>query len=292
MKKGRNSKEVIESTTRPDLEAAYRKYPGEEPYDVSEERNEGSVRFKQPDFIDQQRFPGVGGYREIHTHPSPKPLSKVATYLAKILPFKFFEDEAREEEQSVEIEERKRLPSWTDIDLFLLNDKQKSTTIAARDPKTGKLRGYFVLRKTKWTRPLNKYDKKEWANRIYSDNQWRKDNPSEFGNAHYGFSRDEIRNRIQQYAWNHWLAYRQLDEKGRTIDSYSRSHPLPKKSKSKLETTLSTASLTLFLVSLIFLSSNITGNVISGVTQSSSNILSISLFLAGLICAFFYFKNK
>ncbi|MFA5174149.1 MAG: hypothetical protein WC438_03130 [Candidatus Pacearchaeota archaeon] len=48
----------------------------------------------------------------------------------------------------------------------------------------------------------------------------------------------------------------------------------------------------LFFLGVFFLSSNITGNVIGDMNNSTSNIIGGVLFVIGLIGAFFYFKNK
>jgi hypothetical protein len=43
---------------------------------------------------------------------------------------------------------------------------------------------------------------------------------------------------------------------------------------------------------IFFLSSNLTGNVIGSLNQSSSNFIGIGFFLVGLVGAFFYFKKR
>lgn len=44
--------------------------------------------------------------------------------------------------------------------------------------------------------------------------------------------------------------------------------------------------------SILFVSNNLTGNVINDLNQTSSNWIGISLFVIGLICAIFYFKKN
>jgi pilus assembly protein TadC len=46
------------------------------------------------------------------------------------------------------------------------------------------------------------------------------------------------------------------------------------------------------IIGLFFLSSNLTGNVVSSLSQAYSNIIGIALFLIGLVGAFFYFKKE
>ncbi len=43
---------------------------------------------------------------------------------------------------------------------------------------------------------------------------------------------------------------------------------------------------------IFFLSSNITGNVIGNLTQTSSNIIGVILFVVGIVGAFFYFRRR
>jgi len=43
---------------------------------------------------------------------------------------------------------------------------------------------------------------------------------------------------------------------------------------------------------IFFLSNNLTGNVISQFNQTSSNLIGASLFLIGIVGAFFYFRRK
>ncbi len=59
-----------------------------------------------------------------------------------------------------------------------------------------------------------------------------------------------------------------------------------------LEGTLGIISLGGFLSSLLFLSSNFTGNAISNLTLKTANIIGVVLFLFGLVGAFFYFKKR
>ena len=53
-----------------------------------------------------------------------------------------------------------------------------------------------------------------------------------------------------------------------------------------------TLGLASIIFSLFFLSSNLTGNVISNLTQNSSNLIGAGLFILGLIGCLFYFKTK
>ncbi len=52
------------------------------------------------------------------------------------------------------------------------------------------------------------------------------------------------------------------------------------------------ASIIVLITGLFFLSSNLTGNVIGNMTNSTSNWIGGVLFILGLVGALFYFKNK
>jgi len=65
-----------------------------------------------------------------------------------------------------------------------------------------------------------------------------------------------------------------------------------RKFRSKLETTAATSSIISLLGGIFFLSSNLTGNVIGNMTNSTSNWIGGILFAVGLIGAFVYFKKK
>jgi len=47
-----------------------------------------------------------------------------------------------------------------------------------------------------------------------------------------------------------------------------------------------------FLVALCFISFNLTGNTIGEISQNNSNLISVVLFVTGMIFSFFYFKNQ
>lgn len=52
------------------------------------------------------------------------------------------------------------------------------------------------------------------------------------------------------------------------------------------------AAITGIMGGIFFLSSNLTGNVVGNLNQSSSNFIGIGLFLVGLVGALYYFKKK
>ena len=57
----------------------------------------------------------------------------------------------------------------------------------------------------------------------------------------------------------------------------------------KVTSTIAIASLA---ISILFMSSSITGNVISSLNQTSSNFMGGVLFLIGIIAAFVYFRKS
>jgi len=65
----------------------------------------------------------------------------------------------------------------------------------------------------------------------------------------------------------------------------------PHKGKSLESLTYAIISISLFVVSLIFVSVSFTGNVIGGINENYSRIISICFFVCGLIFTFFYLRK-
>jgi len=59
-----------------------------------------------------------------------------------------------------------------------------------------------------------------------------------------------------------------------------------------LETATATASIVGLIGGIFFLQSNITGNAIANISQSSGNILGTILLVVGLVAGFFWTKKK
>jgi len=60
----------------------------------------------------------------------------------------------------------------------------------------------------------------------------------------------------------------------------------------QLESVLGAFGIIGIVLGLVFLSTNITGNVVSEINFTTTNIIGAVFILLGLICGFFYFKNK
>ncbi|MEK6913523.1 MAG: hypothetical protein AABW47_02525 [Nanoarchaeota archaeon] len=84
------------------------------------------------------------------------------------------------------------------------------------------------------------------------------------------------------------------DKRKKLKNSRSKENPsifssLRKSLESKFSAVISIFTL---LVSLFFVTSTITGNVVAGLDENASRIIGICFFACGLIFAFVYFKNK
>src|SRR3989344_1471147 len=116
MYKKRSSKEIIEQEKNPSVEHAYIKYPGKELIDISTDSRKDRV---EPDWerIGELQKKYDKPYSMVHTHPGETDAAH---------PF-----------------------GYNDIPSFLIEENWKTMEVAQTDNKTGKLIGYFVLRKTK-----------------------------------------------------------------------------------------------------------------------------------------------
>ncbi len=88
------------------------------------------------------------------------------------------------------------------------------------------------------------------------------------------------------------------DEIGKKLNELERRKKetvkFPKRTSGGLETYFSFAILAVgsFVIALFFVSFSLTGYAVGGLTQENSRWISTSLFILGLVFAFFYFKNK
>lgn len=161
------------------------------------------------------------------------------------------------------------VPSKPDIESFLENEKIKSMVIAQRDKKTGEVEGYLYARKPK----VYNLTKEELKNKL---------------NNFYAISRGgDIQNIMEDYN----LKYKLLPAEGYRVSKSGRRFE-PKEPKPNLESKLVPIITISLLASVFFSSSSLTGFTISNLTQQTSNIIGITLFIIGLITFFYYFRRK
>lgn len=243
--------EIIERVYNPSLESAYIKLPRKNPHNVSSNREPNSV---MSDYKKIGKLLKKGGkyFSHIHTHP----------YFLK--------------SNTPDV-----LPSLNDLDNFLIHRKhEKTMIIAQQNSETGKVEGYFVMRKTKKTPKGISKDKIEEFEEKYCqrlvDSQ-KHDSP-------YPYTA------INQIAKKFNLQYRFIPAKRYGFD-YFKGLGFVKENKLEDKVT-GIISLAGFGLSLIFLSLNITGNVVANLTQNSSNWIGGILFVVGIIAGFFWLRKR
>jgi hypothetical protein len=284
VKKRRSPKEIIESDSRPDLENMWAKHPSKELKEISGRRSKRNVS-PNYDYASDWNKEKDSRYMEIHTHPySPADFwGKFLDKINKILP-------GRTDREA------HRYFSPNDVIGFLARNKAKSAAVYARNPKTGKTYGFVIMKKTKDTPSSTEVAMDDYllekAKKLDSD-------------PNYYSEKDAVK-MLQDFAERYSFAYRRIDENGKTVESYRPKigklqrgvKDLERKAEefdselSRTVDSLAAASITSFLTSLIFISSNITGNAIAGFNATATNITGTALFLVALITGTIYLNIK
>jgi hypothetical protein len=142
----RKAIDTIEKTRSPHVEQGYIKYPGDK---IKEAKSSSlSPTHYTPDFsrIEPEEKKGQK-YNFIHTHPSNTSKLLLTPEHKAVLRSRGF----REDGDYKKVDAGFGLHSGGDFNLFLRHDAMRTATIAVRDPDTGTVLGYNVLRKTKLT---------------------------------------------------------------------------------------------------------------------------------------------
>jgi hypothetical protein len=162
-------------------------------------------------------------------------------------------------------------PSLDDFANFL-NNKAYQTMVIAQRSKEGKVEGYGVFRKTARTPGFSLADPLILMG---------------LEGISYLSPLASLGMVVQGYN----LKCRFVPVKGYTLNK--RLKFVEKNKESELEGKFAaTASIVGILAGLFFLSSNLTGNVIANISQSSSNVLGAVLLVVGLVAGFFWVKKK
>jgi hypothetical protein len=269
-KKNRRTIEVIESTKHPEIEHRFIKYPGEEAVDITHESSSGERIAKVDPYLEVDLLDEHYGkkYTSIHTHPSA--LRKGKEYV--------------ETDYSA-------TPSALDMKLFLENNVAKADTIAVREPQTGKVRGYIVVRKTKNTpQPgdsiwevikLNLGLGFAW--RVRKDAAEYKATKAKYLKEHNFKLVNEAFNNL---AHKYHLQYKFLPAADYHINE-SRTQFVRKKG---IEEKVLAGLFILF--GATFLTGGITGGVIGALSSSSLNFLGALFFVTGLCLLFISMKER
>ena len=281
MPKRKSPKEVIESSSNPEKESMYIKFPGKELEPISRKRNKYYVKpdFKKARELWEENWKDK--YTSVHTHPNP------------------YHSRGRE----VDINP---MPSPTDLLGFLTDDSEKSMVIAQRDVNSGDVQGYFIIRKTKQTPSFGKQALNDnlinKIKRLFRDNskvrELKRHLRSYAGAVDMAhlipfFGTPEAKSDFEEIVKKYNLQYRLISAEGYNTN-YERTKFIKKEGKKQaLENKVAlTTSIIGFLGATFFLSSNFTGNVIANSANQTSSLIGGALFVIGVIGASAYFKVK
>jgi hypothetical protein len=253
--KRKSPREIIESSKNPRYEDAYFKFSGQETTQmpmIETGVHKGRLTLMEAEKLSDKYSKP---YSLLHTHPS----KSLDTPLNKILRIFGFTEKGYVSSVT---------PSPADLYTFLSQPKIKNMIIAQRDIKTGKVEGYFYARKPKGYTP--------------------------------NISRDEITDRMLNSNGTGYeptsavmeglnLKYKTIPAEGDEYDSSRERFEKKSGIENKIQASIVSLSL---IVSILFLSSNITGNAIGSLNQASSNFIGGFLFLFGLVGAFMYLRKK
>lgn len=153
--KKKNPTEILESIKDPSLEIILAGHPGKEMEDISQTRSRDFVH------CDEKRLKEIadennGKYRLLHNHPRT--------------------------EEDLNISHS--LPYPGDLLSFMIEKGVETSRVAQQDPQTGKVAGYYIVRKTKETPQIileptrgSSSEKKKWViehpvEKVQSDKFW------------------------------------------------------------------------------------------------------------------------
>ncbi|MDP4039874.1 MAG: hypothetical protein Q8P57_04830 [Candidatus Pacearchaeota archaeon] len=292
--KKRRAKEVFESADRT-REHAYVIFPGEEMIEVTLEgsNTEKEVKF---DFSKIRKLYDERKRTYVTAHEHPMKTEEHTGYLT--------------------------VPSIADVRGFLLDDFARMEVIAQRNSETGKIEGYFCLRKTRAT-PKVGYSPM-YKDEIDRSNPELRERAQEIGKATAKYERcvekNQIRKGIDELSQQFHLKYRFVPAVGYKLDERLTNFYRPeereakeKKIREEFEKSLRKQdggldrlldryhfgkefvlliSLMIFGSSFFFLGSGVTGNVVGNLNNNSGNHVGIILFLIGLVGIVGYFKRK
>ncbi len=189
-------------------------------------------------------------------------------------------------------------PSGDDLFSFLLDDNAKSMRILCQEEKTGKVKDYIVIRKTKKTKPMgfsmiytpeeseSFFSKNTFIKKLQKWNQLRRMASIETRTNLYQERKDigslGPKLELAMLAERYGLQYRHVDE---SEPKFSQQNSLESRASSSV-------AIVGLSGSLFFSSINFTGNAISNLTQTTSNLIGVCLFCVGLVGAFFYLRQK
>lgn len=180
-------------------------------------------------------------------------------------------------------------PSTGDIVHFLREKNMKTSIIAQQNPKTRKVEGYTFMMKTEKT---PKFDYSEYGERSTEDFT---EKSREIYKKAYILTHKSLPEELQRYllgdmAEKFSFKYRHVPVKGYRLDEDLMSFVSIE--KKNLETKLTVIIGLTFLISILFMSSSMTGLVVGKFAPKTLNIIGAGLFILGIVGSYFYFKKK
>ena len=285
-KQKRVSPTKIIETAGAEKEHAYIQFPGRELIDVTLKSRElqgvlgkENYVYLNEDKIRQSREKYGRKYSDVHTH------------VYNI--------------ENTKNNEGSPLPSDVDLREFMRDKDSKTMFIAQQNKESNKVEGYFVVRKSSKKQPEEerKYNLgflpsvKKYGSigagywllgkvGIKEKEVDLMDYKNKRGLAQSAKSRKIILPAFNEFAQKYGLKYRYVSAKDFSFDESSARFE-----KETLEGKVeAVVAITCLAISLIFLTSNITGNIIG--SSTTSNILGVILLLVGIVGAFFWLKKK
>lgn len=308
--KKRSSKEIIEQSD-PRLEHGYIKFPGQELIDVTLDGREGEVDF-DIEKIEKLYDKHKKSYTELHTHPTGDSIPSgqdIRVFLndnnartmvvasqnpkdGKVEGYFFLRKRKKDSHANAELKRKEN------EDIRRLKEIEESYENMYRNHKIR-----MDKRNNSWyIQALKKVGidltLKPLHERTERDRNWDtlslnipKEEKEQMKDEIEFYQRHMIAHRLNpgldRLATRYNLQYRFVPANGYSLQDYRF-----KKKLSGLEKTSGIVSILSSIGGLFFLSSNITGNVISSLNTSTSNIIGAVLLLIGLVGAFFWFKNR
>jgi len=257
--KRKTSKEVIEDADTK-VEHAWIKFGGKPPIDVTKSSDSSRVYDDREKIKKLKEEYGNRKYTIIHTHPM-------------------------RDKKYTNLPDPASLPSPTDLNHLLMDNDEKAMVISQVDPNTQEELGRLYFLKTKKTPP---------AEEIKGTLQYKMDLNVSLKNALNSFieGRENTQSffeSLSEFADKYGLDYNFVPHKDVGINSRNLSFVKVGKLEQKITPVIAIAGLG---AGIFFISSNITGNVIGNLTNSSSNIIGAVLLVAGLVGSFLYLRKK
>lgn len=298
MRKRRSPIEIIESTKKPEVEHAFLKYPGEEPIDFTDYQRSTPSEAKTTNKTTIMEANQNRPFTHIHTHPAQTPEFTDSERRA-------YKKQGLGERELSRTAETSALPSPADLRTLIVDDDMKTMVIAVRDTKTGEVRGYRVIKKTKEApkfgvskREFNEHPIKTILNIINA-------NHFGFGRAHKTLI-DDLNSYGKQYSDS--LKSGDYNQAVQALDNVTHKYHLRHRmvsargyhpnearttfvKKRGLEQIVVVSIITL-LGAILFLFPTFTANVIGNNVNSTPRWIGGALFIIGVVWTFIYFKVK